>query len=126
VGCARIAPLLKFKAQLAQNPLDLIFVLGIVRRKQKMNIDRLGGGLDIKAKLDIGKDTERIFQAAIFEFSFADLFVGLNGEVVGDTQRSDRWVGLLNCIQVGFPVAPELVREDCPGGMNMRIPPMPD
>jgi hypothetical protein len=84
---ALVLSVLEFERQVCQHPFDFGFMIGVVRRKEEMNVYRsLLFRFDIKAHLDVGEEQIDIWQARALRLPFPHLAVGLDAEVVSHPQ----------------------------------------
>src|ERR1700723_605536 len=107
---------MEWELALDENALCFVFMVRIVLWEKPVAIDGF----------EVGKDAEDILQAVIFFLAPPDFFVGLDAKVVCNAQRPDDWVAFLDRRQVSFPIPIELVGQDGPWSVDMRIPAVPD
>ena len=108
---ARVVTLPELEFQLAQHALDFGLVIRVGGREQKMDVDgAVGGGLGVYAEFDVRKQEPHVRQTSR-GLTPANFLVGLDAEVVGNAERFDPGIGLLDPSQIRLPVPAELVVE---------------
>ena len=95
-------------------------------RERQVDVDgAVSRGLCVDAQFDVGKQETHVRQASS-GLALANLFVGLDAEVVSNAERLDPGIGLLDTSQIRFPVPAELVVEQRARRVQVRVPTVPE